>query len=239
MSTPAGSAWGDPQEDAARVVQALGVSKTFENGVPTAVLFDVDLGVDPGEFVVIQGSSGSGKTTLLNLIGLLDTPSAGVIRLAGRDTAELSEDERARFRRDYLGFVFQFHYLLPDFTALENALMTCRLRGRAAEAAERERVVSLMERVGLADRLHFRPGQLSGGQQQRVAIVRALANSPSLVLADEPTGNLDSRSGRGVFDLMRELNRVTRAAFVMVTHDEGLAREADRVVRLVDGRVVA
>lgn len=237
MSARAESARGQPPAQGGFVVEARGVSKTFENGVPTPVLFDVDLAVGPGEFVVIQGSSGSGKTTLLNLIGLLDTPSAGAIRLAGRDTADLSEDERARLRRDYLGFVFQFHYLLPDFTALENALMTCRLRGRTAEAAERQRVVSLMERVGLGDRLSFRPGQLSGGQQQRVAIVRALANSPTLVLADEPTGNLDSRSGRGVFDLMRELNQVTRTAFVMVTHDEALAREADRVIRLVDGRV--
>jgi lipoprotein-releasing system ATP-binding protein len=223
----------------APAVETVDVSKTFGDGVPTPVLFDVDLAVAPGEFVAIQGPSGSGKTTLLNLIGLLDTPTAGRVRLAGRDTADLSEDERARFRRDYLGFIFQFHYLLPDFTTLENALMTCRLRGRAAEEAQRARVVGLLEQVGLGDRLRYRPGQLSGGQQQRVAIVRALANDPTVVLADEPTGNLDSRAGRGVFDLMRELNRATGTAFVIVTHDAGFARLADRVVRLVDGRVVA
>jgi lipoprotein-releasing system ATP-binding protein len=232
----AARAWGQAGGRAS-VLEARGLSKTFENGVPTPVLFDIDLSIGPGEFVVIQGTSGSGKTTLLNLIGLLDTPSAGTIRLGEREAANLSEDERALLRRDYLGFVFQFHYLLPDFTALENTLMTCRLRGRAAEQAARARVLALMERVGLGARLHFRPSQLSGGQQQRVAIVRALANAPTLVLADEPTGNLDSRSGRAVFDLMRELNRATRTAFLMVTHDEGLAREADRVVRLVDGRV--
>jgi ABC-type lipoprotein export system ATPase subunit len=219
------------------VVELRGVDKTYTDGVPTPVLFDIDLHVRPGEFVAVAGASGSGKSTLLNVLGLLDTPTAGTVRVGGRETAGLAEDERARLRRDYLGFVFQLHHLLPDFSALENALMPCRLRGAAAEAAARPRVAGLLEAVGLAERLHYRPGQLSGGQRQRVAIVRALANDPVLVLADEPTGNLDSRSGRAVFDLMRALNRTTGTAFLMVTHDEGFARQADRVIHLVDGRI--
>ncbi|MBI2216857.1 MAG: ABC transporter ATP-binding protein [Candidatus Rokubacteria bacterium] len=214
------------------------MSKTFDNGVPTPVLFDVDLSVAPGELLAIAGPSGSGKTTLLNIVGLLDTPTKGEVWIAGRDASRLGEDERAVLRRDYLGFVFQFHYLLPEFTALENALLPCRMRGAAAEAEAKERVAALLAGVGLADRLHYRPGQLSGGQQQRVALVRALANDPALVLADEPTGNLDSKSGHAVWDLMRALNRATGKAFVIVTHDADFARRADRVVHLVDGRVV-
>lgn len=221
------------------VVELSGISKTYGGDVPTPVLFDVELHVAPGEFVAVVGPSGSGKTTLLNIIALLDTPTSGVVRIDGRDAAELSEDERARLRRDYLGFVFQFHYLLPEFSAIENALMPCRLRGRDAEAARHERVAALLEQVGLGDRLHYHPSQLSGGQQQRVALVRALANDPVLVLADEPTGNLDSRSSRAVFELMRELNRTTGKAFLIVTHDEPLARQTDRIFRLVDGRIVS
>ena len=222
---------------AAPVVEVVDVSKTFGDGVITPVLFDIHLSVAPGEFVAIVGTSGSGKTTLLNIIGLLDTPTAGTGRFGGRDLARLSADERAVLRREYLGFVFQFHYLLPEFTALENALLPCRLLGRATEAARRPRVAALLEQVGLGDRLHYRPGQLSGGQQQRVALVRALANDPVLVLADEPTGNLDSRNGREVFALMRELGRSTGKAFLIVTHDEQYASRADRSVQLVDGRI--
>lgn len=219
------------------VAELIGVDKTFGGEVPTRVLFGVDLRVRQGEFLAIQGASGSGKSTLLNLLGLLDEPTAGVLRLGGRDTAGFTPRQRAEARRDYLGFVFQAHYLLPEFTVLENALMPTRIRGREAEKAARPRVESLLEQVGLADRLGYRPPQLSGGQQQRVAIVRALANEPVLVLADEPTGNLDSRTGRAAFELMRELTRSTGSSLVMVTHDEGLAGRADRVVFLVDGRV--
>jgi ABC-type lipoprotein export system ATPase subunit len=220
------------------VAEMRDVSKTFGNGVRTPVLFDVDVSVAPGELLAVVGASGSGKTTLLNILGLLDTPTSGEVWIAGRNASTLSEDERAVLRRDALGFVFQFHYLLPEVTALENALLPCRLRGAAAEAAATERVAALLAGVGLADRLHYRPGQLSGGQQQRVALVRALANDPALVLADEPTGNLDSKSGHAVWDLMRALNRSTGKAFVVVTHDADFASRADRIVRLVDGRVV-
>lgn len=213
------------------------VEKTFTDGVATQVLFDINLAVAAGEFVALLGASGSGKTTLLNLMGLLDTPTAGEVWLGGKNVGQLSDRERALFRRDYLGFIFQFHHLLPEFTALENALMPCRLQGGDSESRRQPRLIELLSLVGLKDRLHFRPGKLSGGQQQRVAIVRALANDPVLVLADEPTGNLDSKSGREVFNLMRTLNLETHKAFVMVTHDEALAREADRVIHIRDGRI--
>jgi lipoprotein-releasing system ATP-binding protein len=222
-----------------RVAELSGINKIYGDGVPTPVLFDIDLSIGPGEFVAIVGASGSGKTTLLNILGLLDTPTSGDVLIGGRHAARLTEDERAVLRRDYLGFIFQFHYLLPEFTALENALMPCRVRGRAVEEARRERVQGLMQEVGLGERLHHRPSQLSGGELQRVAIVRALANDPVLVLADEPTGNLDSRNSRAVFDLMWGLGRSTEKAFLMVTHDEGFASRADRVIHLVDGRITS
>lgn len=220
-------------------VELRGINKTYNNGVATQVLFDIDLRVMPGEFVAVVGSSGSGKTTLLNIIGLLDTPTSGEVILAGQDAAALSENERARFRREYLGFIFQFHYLLPEFTVLENALVPCRLsEGNCSQETE-DRMKRILEQVGLEDRLNYRPSQLSGGQQQRVAIVRSLANDPNVVLADEPTGNLDSKSGTDVFNLMHELNKTSGKAFLMVTHDEKFASMADRQVRIADGRISA
>ncbi|GIV20645.1 MAG: ABC transporter ATP-binding protein [Armatimonadota bacterium] len=214
------------------------VDKIYLGAVPTPALLDINLQVRRGEFLVVLGASGSGKTTLLNVIGLLDTPTSGQVWLAGRNAAELSEEERAALRSRYMGFVFQFHYLLPEFTVMENALLPCQIVSKAMVEQNRERVKDLLERVGLGDRLKYRPSQLSGGQQQRVAIVRALANNPELVLADEPTGNLDSKNGFAVFEMMRFMNRQTGTAFVVVTHDERLAQEADRVVVLEDGRIV-
>jgi ABC-type lipoprotein export system ATPase subunit len=214
------------------------VDKIYLGAVPTPALLDINLQVRRGEFLVVLGASGSGKTTLLNVIGLLDTPTSGQVWLAGRNAADLCEEERAVLRSRYMGFVFQFHYLLPEFTVLENALLPCQIVGKAMVEQNRERVKGLLERVGLGDRLKYRPSQLSGGQQQRVAIVRALANNPELVLADEPTGNLDSKNGFAVFEMMRFMNRQTGTAFVVVTHDERLAQEADRVVVLEDGRIV-
>jgi lipoprotein-releasing system ATP-binding protein len=212
------------------------VCKVYADGVPVWALLDVDLAVSPGEFVVVVGPSGCGKTTLLNILGLLDTPTSGKVLLGGEDVSRLSDDARSRLRRDVLGFVFQNYFLLPDFNVLENALMPLRLRG-AVRPQERQRVLALLEQVGLADRLWAFPSQLSGGQQQRVALVRALANDPLLVLADEPTGNLDSKNGQAVYDLMRHLNRSTGKAFVLVTHDERFTVAADRVVRMADGRI--
>lgn len=219
------------------VVALRHINKIYHGGIDTQVLFDIDLAILPGEFVAVLGASGSGKTTLLNIIGLLDKASSGELLLGGRDIAKTSEDERAILRRDYLGFIFQFHYLLPEFTVLENALMPCRLKDKQTEEKQKQRISALLEQVGLGHRLHYRASHLSGGQQQRVAIVRAFANDPVLVLADEPTGNLDSKSGRAVFDLMREFNKSTGKAFLMVTHDEVFAREADRIIRIVDGHV--
>ncbi|MDR7413651.1 MAG: ABC transporter ATP-binding protein [Armatimonadota bacterium] len=212
------------------------VCKLYHEGVPVWALQDVDLAVRPGEFVAVVGPSGSGKTTLLNIIGLLDRPTSGRVILAGRDVSNLSENARSVLRRDLIGFVFQNYYLLPELTVLENVLLPLRLRGPVS-APDRARVEGLLERVGLAPYGRAFPSQLSGGQQQRVALIRALANDPTLVLADEPTGNLDSQSGWAVFDLMRELNRATGKSFIMVTHDERFARQADRVVRIEDGRI--
>lgn len=219
------------------VAELRSVNKVYYNGVPTHVLYDINMRVMPGEFVAVVGASGSGKTTLLNIIGLLDTPTSGDVILGGQSVGELSETARARFRREYMGFIFQFHYLLPEFTVLENALLPCRLSGQDCSGPVRDRMISFLDQVGMSERLHYYPGQLSGGQQQRVAIVRSLANDPVLVLADEPTGNLDSKSGRDVFNLMRDLNRISGKAFLMVTHDETFARLTDRQIHITDGRI--
>jgi lipoprotein-releasing system ATP-binding protein len=220
------------------VIELRGVGKTYYNGdVATPVLFDMSFQVGRGEFVAIVGGSGSGKTTLLNLMGLLDRPSTGEILVDGRNAGTLDELGRASVRRDRLGFIFQFHYLLPEFTVIENALMPCRMKGRRFQEEQEPRMRALLEKVGLGEKLDSRPAQLSGGQQQRVAVVRSLANDPALVLADEPTGNLDTRSGRVVFDLMRSLSRESGTTFVMVTHDDNFALEADRLIRIRDGRI--
>lgn len=223
---------GDP------AIELRNISKTYCDGVPTPVLFDINLQVMPAEFVAVVGASGSGKTTLLNIIGLLDTPSGGEVWLGGRNAAQLTDLERSNLRRDYLGFIFQFHYLLPEFNVIENVLMPCRLRGRTFRNRRERDMAELLRQVGLGERLTCRPSQLSGGQQQRVAIVRALANDPVIILADEPTGNLDSVNGKAVFNLMRELNRLTGKAFLIVTHDEAFAREADRAVHIRDGHIL-
>jgi lipoprotein-releasing system ATP-binding protein len=220
------------------VIELRDVGKTYYNAeVATPVLFDLGFQVGRGEFVAIVGGSGSGKTTLLNLMGLLDRPTAGEILVDGQNAGSLDELGRARVRRERLGFIFQFHYLLPEFTVIENALMPCRMKGRRFQEQQEPRMRALLEKVGLGDKLHSRPAQLSGGQQQRVAVVRSLANDPALVLADEPTGNLDTRSGRVVFDLMRSLSRESGTTFVMVTHDDNFALEAERLIRIRDGRI--
>jgi ABC-type lipoprotein export system ATPase subunit len=220
------------------VIELVDVNKTYQTGdVLTPVLFDISFRIHRGEFVAIVGGSGSGKTTLLNIMGLLDRPTSGQLLVEGREAGGLDELGRAGVRRERLGFIFQFHYLLPEFNVLENALMPCRIKGPDFQDQQEPRMRQLLETVGLGDKLKSRPAQLSGGQQQRVAVVRSLANSPALVLADEPTGNLDTRSGRVVFDLMRTLSRESGTSFVMVTHDDDFALEADRVIRIRDGRI--
>ncbi|MHB0997616.1 MAG: ABC transporter ATP-binding protein [Armatimonadota bacterium] len=219
-------------------IELHNIYKTYRSGmVETPVLHDINLTVSPGEFAAVVGPSGSGKSTLLNIIGLLDTPDEGELALCGRNVAQIDEQERVLLRREYVGFIFQLFYLLPEFTVLENALMPTRLKSREAEIEQRERVINLLQRVGMGNRLNHLPSQLSGGEQQRVAIVRALANDPVVVLADEPTGTLDTRTGETVFNLMYELSKTTGKSFLMVTHDERLAAKADRQIHLVDGRV--
>ena len=222
------------------VVEIDKVGKIYYTGdVETPVLFDLSFAIVPGEFVAIVGGSGSGKTTLLNLMGLLDRPTSGVIRVEGREVSNLDELGRARMRRDRLGFIFQFHYLLPEFTVLENALMPCRMRGREFEKSREARMRELLTCVGLEDKLNVRPPQLSGGQQQRVAVVRSLANDPAVVFADEPTGNLDSATGDRIGRLLFDLNAEAKTTLVLVTHERDLAARCDRTIRIDAGKVEA
>ncbi len=219
------------------VVEARGLVQIYEAGTTreVRVLRGVDLRVLPGEFLSVVGQSGSGKSTLLNVLGALDVPTSGTVRIDGIDLAGLAPDELADVRNRKVGFIFQFHHLLGEFTCLENTLMPLFLRGGTPSKAEVGRVKELLERVELSDQLHKRPSQMSGGQQQRAAVVRAMAASPRLVLADEPTGNLDSRSGGRVFEVLRDVARQEGVAFLMVTHDQRLAGQADRCLRMEDG----
>ena len=201
-----------------------------------SVLRNVDLTIDSGEFVAILGPSGSGKTTLLGLLAGLDTPSSGSIRVAGQDLGTLSEDERARFRRDTVGFVFQSFQLIPSLTARENVQVPLELQGDDGAA---RRAGDLLGRVGLGDRLDHFPAQLSGGEQQRVALARAFVHSPRILFADEPTGNLDATTGQAIIGLMEDLNRETGTTLILVTHDLELAEHARRTIRLADGEIVS
>ena len=200
------------------------------------VLTGVDLEIGAGERVAIVGESGVGKSTLLHILGTLDRPTSGEVCFDGEDLATKSDHELARFRNREVGFIFQFHHLLPDFTALENVMMPALIAGAGREAARR-RATALLERVGLAERLDHRPGELSGGEQQRVAVARALIQEPRVVLADEPTGNLDPSTAAGVQDLLIELNHERRITLVVVTHSHTLASAMDRTLRLAGGRI--
>jgi lipoprotein-releasing system ATP-binding protein len=215
------------------------VRKSYDIGTPieAEVLHGIDFVLARSEFAAMIGPSGSGKSTLLTLIGLLERPTSGEYRLLGRRIDTLDDDALTRARLDTLGFVFQFHHLIPAFDALENVAMPALIRNGRIDATARARAAALLEAVGLGDAAHRRPAQLSGGMQQRVAIARALMHDPPLVLADEPTGNLDTASSNAVFELMRRFNRESGTAFLIVTHDPRIADRCDRVIELVDGRL--
>jgi putative ABC transport system ATP-binding protein len=219
------------------MIELRGVSKTVQSGDhPLTILHPLDYAIASGEFVAIVGPSGSGKSTLLGLLAGLDAPTTGQIVIDGVDITRLSEDALARLRGDTIGFVFQFFHLVPSLTALENVLIPMEIAGRRDAMA---RAHQLVAEVGLSDRAHHYPSQLSGGEQQRVAIARALANDPPIVLADEPTGNLDSTTGRHIMELLLDVRRARRSTLVLVTHDAELASLADRKLVLRDGRPVA
>jgi lipoprotein-releasing system ATP-binding protein len=225
--------------EASAQIEARGLVKEFVDGPRTVrVLKGIDLDVAPGETVAIVGESGVGKSTLLHLLGGLERPSSGSVKVAGFDLSTRSERDIARFRNKQVGFVFQFHHLLPDFTALENVMMPCLIGGTSpAEATERAQ--DLLERVGLKERLTHRPGELSGGEQQRVAVARAVVLRPAVVLADEPTGNLDPHTGDEVERLLLDLNREAGITCIVVTHNDRLAAAMDRTLRLIEGGLEA
>jgi lipoprotein-releasing system ATP-binding protein len=216
------------------------VRKSYNIGLPneTEVLHGITFGIGHGEFVALIGPSGSGKSTLLNIVGLLERFTAGSYRIEGEEVAGLSDSELTQRRRSSLGFVFQFHHLLPAFSALENVTLPALMRDGRVSAAQREHARDVLAAVGLSAAIHKRPGELSGGMQQRVAIARALVLEPPLVLADEPTGNLDTASSDEVFALMRRMHAELKTSFLVVTHDRRLAARCDRVLELVDGRLV-
>jgi len=218
-------------------LECRGLRKEFtEGGSPLEVLRGVDLAIAPGERIAVVGPSGAGKTTLLQLLGGLDLPTGGQVRVRGEDLAGAGNADRGRIRNRYLGFVYQFHHLLPEFTALENVAMPLLVR-RLPFDDVRSRAMAVLERVGLGARLDHKPGELSGGERQRVAVARGVVIEPAVVLADEPTGNLDRKTGELVLDLMLSLNRDTGASLVIVTHDPGIAARMGRVLRMQDGRV--
>ncbi len=219
------------------MVQASGVTRILPGPLPVTLVRDIDLSVGAGEFIAITGPSGSGKSSLLYLLGLLDVPSQGTILLDGDDTGALENKALARLRLTKLGFVFQFHFLLPEFTTIDNILVPMRKLGRLEPRAMRERAQGLLDELGVGEAAHLRPGQLSGGMRQRVAVARALANDPLVILADEPTGNLDQKNGRIVFEIFERLAHEMGKTVIAVTHDDRLAARTQRQIHLIDGRI--
>lgn len=220
------------------MIKVVDLYKSFSMGAyEVPVLKGINLEIRRGEMIAIIGASGAGKSTLLHILGTLDKPSSGTVIFDGQDLFQMTEARQADFRNKRIGFVFQFHHLLPEFTALENACMPALVQRRDAASVESD-AKALLDAVGLGHRLHHKPGELSGGEQQRVAIARALMQKPDLVLADEPTGNLDSHTGDALFRLMRDLNKAGGTTFVIVTHNDKLSAQADRIIHMQDGMIV-
>jgi lipoprotein-releasing system ATP-binding protein len=220
------------------MIEAVNLTKSFKMaGLELTVLKGINLTIGRGEMLAIVGASGAGKSTLLHILGTLDRPTSGTVLFEGQDLFQLSDQRQAEFRNRSIGFVFQFHHLLPEFTALENVCLPAYIQNRSAGDVDGE-ARSLLKDVGLEHRLTHKPGELSGGEQQRVAVARALIQQPNLVLADEPTGNLDTHTGDALFNLMRTLNRARGITFVIVTHNEKLSAQADRIIHMEDGQIV-
>jgi lipoprotein-releasing system ATP-binding protein len=220
------------------MIEAVNLTKSFKMaGLELTVLKGINLTIAQGEILAIVGASGAGKSTLLHILGTLDRPTSGTVLFEGQDLFQLSDQKQAEFRNRRIGFVFQFHHLLPEFTALENVCLPAHIQNRSAQDAQAE-ATSLLKDVGLEHRMNHKPGELSGGEQQRVAVARALIQQPNLVLADEPTGNLDTHTGDALFTLMRTLNRSRGITFVIVTHNEKLSAQADRIIHMEDGQIV-
>jgi lipoprotein-releasing system ATP-binding protein len=223
--------------DAPPLLRVEGVQKTYGEKVLTVALRGVDLTLDAGEFCALTGPSGCGKSTLLNIVGLLDRPTEGRVLFRGSDVGQMDDDERTRLRSETLGFIFQFHHLLLSFTALENVMMPLLAQHGRRQPWMRDAARELLVGMGLEERVDYRSTDLSGGQQQRVAVARALVMNPALVLADEPTGNLDTESGERVLEVLRRVSVERGTAFLIVTHDAGIAAHCDRVVHMIDGRI--
>jgi lipoprotein-releasing system ATP-binding protein len=221
------------------MIEVIGLYKSFPMaGRELVVLNDINLTIQRGELIAIMGASGAGKSTLLQILGTLDRPTKGTVSFEGQDLFQLTEQQQAEFRNRRVGFVFQFHHLLPEFTALENACLPAMIQKRDLADVAGE-ATKLLREVGLGERLHHKPGELSGGEQQRVSVARALMQQPDLVLADEPTGNLDTHTGDALFGLLRQLNRSRGTTFVIVTHNDKLSAHADRIVSMQDGMIVS
>lgn len=223
---------------AEHLIKANDLTRKLTGEVPVTLVQNATLQIKPGEFVVITGPSGSGKSSLLYLLGLLDEPTSGTIEIDGQDTSKMNANKLAQFRLEKMGFVFQFHFLLPEFSALENVMMPMRRLGKLPEAEARKKATDTLSQLGLGDQIHKLPKQMSGGQCQRVAVARALSNDPILILADEPTGNLDTISSATVQKMFREIAHAQNRAVLAVTHDTEFAEMADRRIHLVDGKIV-